>query len=218
MISVPFILIVLIGYLLGAIPSGVIVGKLTRGIDVRNYGSGSMGSTNVLRIVGKKEGLVVLLADVLKGVAAVALAWPIFHLFNAAPDMVVWGRMAGGTAAVIGHSWPVYVGFRGGRSINVAFGAIMMMSWYTGLILVPVFFISVAVTRYISLSSIITALALIIATIPFVIWGEGRFDEPFAYLAFALVAVPIVIFRHRGNIKRLISKTEPKIGKKAKKS
>ena len=214
MISVPFILIVLIGYLLGAIPSGVIVGKLTRGIDVRNYGSGSMGSTNVLRTVGKKEGLVVLLADVLKGVAAVALTWPIFHLFNAAPDMVVWGRMAGGTAAVIGHSWPVYVGFRGGRSINVAFGAIMMMSWYTGLILVPVFFISVAVTRYISLSSIITALALIIATIPFVIWG----GEPFAYLVFALVAVPIVLFRHRGNIKRLISKTEPKIGQKAKKS
>jgi glycerol-3-phosphate acyltransferase PlsY len=213
-IAVPFILIVVIGYLLGAIPSGVIVSKLTRGIDVRNYGSGSMGSTNVLRTVGKKEGLVVLLADVLKGVAAVALAWPIFHLFNAAPDMVVWGRMAGGTAAVIGHSWPVYVGFRGGRSINVAFGAIMMMSWYTGLILVPVFFISVAVTRYISLSSIITALALIIATIPFVIWG----GEPFAYLVFALVAVPIVLFRHRGNIKRLISKTEPKIGQKAKKS
>jgi glycerol-3-phosphate acyltransferase PlsY len=211
-IVAPFILIVVIGYLLGAIPSGVIVGKVARGIDVRKYGSGSMGSTNVLRTVGKKAGLIVLFADVLKGAAAVALAWPLFHWFDAAPGMVEWGRMAGGVAAVIGHSWPVYVGFRGGRSINVAFGAIMAMSWYTGLILVPVFFISVAVTRYISLSSILTALALIIATIPFVIWG----GEPFAYLVFALVAVPIVLFRHRGNIKRLISRTEPKIGQKAK--
>jgi acyl phosphate:glycerol-3-phosphate acyltransferase len=78
---------------------------------------------------------------------------------------------------------------------------------------VPVFFISVALTRYVSLSSLLTALALIIATIPFVIWG----GEPFAYLVFALVAVPIVTFRHRGNIKRLIAKTEPKIGRKAKK-
>ena len=146
---------------------------------------------------------------VLKGAAAVALAWPIFH---SAPDMVVWGHMAGGTAAMIGHSWPVYVGFRGGRSINVAFGAIMVMSWYTGLILVPVFFITLAVSRYISFSSIAAAMALLIATIPFVIWG----NEPFAYLVFALVAVPIVIFRHRGNIKRLISKTEPKIGQKVK--
>jgi glycerol-3-phosphate acyltransferase PlsY len=211
-IVIPFILIVAIGYLLGAIPSGVIVGKVARGIDVRKYGSGSMGSTNVLRTVGKKAGLIVLFADVLKGAAAVALTVPVFHLFDAAPGMIEWGRMASGTAAVIGHSWPVYVGFKGGRSINVAFGAIMAMSWYTGLILVPVFFLSVAVTRYISLSSIITALALIIATIPFVIWG----NEPFAYLVFALAAVPIVIFRHRGNIKRLISKTEPKIGQKAK--
>jgi glycerol-3-phosphate acyltransferase PlsY len=208
-IVLQFLGVVVIGYLLGAIPSGVIVGKLTRGIDVRDYGSGGMGMTNVLRTIGRKAGAIVFLADVLKGAAAVALAWPIFH---SAPGMVVWGHMAGGLAAVIGHSWPVYVGFRGGRSINVAFGAIMVMSWYTGLILMPVFFITLAVSRYISLSSILTALTLIIATIPFVIWG----GEPFAYLVFALVAVPIVLFRHRGNIKRLISKTEPKIGQKVK--
>lgn len=214
MIAVLFILIVVIGYLLGAIPSGVIVSKVARGIDVRNYGSGSMGSTNVLRTVGKKAGIIVLFADVLKGAAAVSLAWAIFY--SEPHSTVYWGQMAGGTAAVIGHSWPVYVGFKGGRSINVAFGAVMAMSWYTGLILVPVFFISVAVTRYISLSSILTALVLIIATIPFVIWGNGRFDEPFACLVFALVVVPVVIFRHRGNIKRLISKTEPKIGQKVK--
>lgn len=212
MIAVPFILILVIGYLMGAIPSGVIVGKVARGIDVRKYGSGSMGSTNVLRTVGKKAGAIVLLADILKGAAAVALAWPIFHAFNAAPGMVEWGHATAGVAAMIGHSWPVYVGFKGGRSINVAVGAIMMMSWYTGLILVPVFFILVAVTRYVSLSSMLTALVLIIVTIPFVIWG----NEPFAYLVFALVAVPIVIFRHRANIKRLIAGTEPKIGQKAK--
>ncbi len=210
MIVVQFVGMVVIGYLLGAIPFGVIIGKILRGIDVREYGSGSMGMTNVMRTVGAKAGLIVLIADVLKGAGAVALAWAIFY---SEPDSTVyWGQMAGGAAAVVGHSWPVYIGFRGGRGISTAFGAIMVVSWPIGLICLATFLLMVAIFRYISLSSISGAIALVVAMVISYVCDW----EPVAYLAFALVVAPIVIFRHRGNIKRLLSKTESKIGQKVK--
>jgi glycerol-3-phosphate acyltransferase PlsY len=210
MIIVQVLGIVIIGYLLGSIPFGVIIGKMVRGIDVREHGSGSMGMTNVMRTVGAKAGLIVLILDLLKGSAAVALAWAIFC---SEPDsMVYWGQMAGGVAAVIGHSWPVYIGFRGGRGISTAFGAIMVVSWPIGLICLATFLLMVAIFKYISLGSISGATALVIAMVVSYMYDW----EPVSYLAFALVVAPIVIFRHRANIKRLMSKTEPKIGQKVK--
>jgi acyl phosphate:glycerol-3-phosphate acyltransferase len=210
MIIFQFIGMVVIGYLLGAIPFGVIIGKLVRGIDVREYGSGSMGMTNVMRTVGAKAGLIVLILDLLKGCGAVALAWAIFY---SEPDSTVyWGQMAGGAAAVIGHSWPVYIGFRGGRGISTAFGAIMVIAWPIGLICLATFLLLVIVFRYISLGSIIAAFALVVAMAIFYMYNR----EPFAYLAFALVVAPVVILRHHANIKRLISKTESKIGQRVK--
>ena len=210
MIAVQFLGVIIIGYLLGAIPFGVIISKLVRGIDVREYGSGSMGMTNVMRTVGAKAGLIVLILDLLKGSAAVALAWAIFHSPN--HDMVHWGQMAGGVAAVIGHSWPVYIGFRGGRGISTAFGAILVISWPIGLICLAAFLLMVAIFKYISLGSISGATALVIAMVVSYIYDW----EPVSYLAFALVVAPVVIFRHRANIKRLLSKTEPKIGQRVK--
>ena len=210
MIAVQFLGVIITGYLLGAIPFGVIIGKLVRGIDVREHGSGSMGMTNVMRTVGAKAGLIVLIADVLKGAGAVALAWLIFYSAN--HDMVHWGQMAGGAAAVIGHSWPIYIGFRGGRGISTAFGAIMVVSWQVGLICLAAFLLMVAIFRYISLGSISGAIALVIAMVVFFICYSG----PVAYLSFSLVVAPVVIFRHRANIKRLLSKTEPKIGHRVK--
>jgi len=210
MIAVQFLGVIIIGYLLGAIPFGVIISKLVRGIDVREYGSGSMGMTNVMRTVGAKAGLIVLILDLLKGSAAVALAWAIFHSPN--HDMVHWGQMAGGVAAVIGHSWPVYIGFRGGRGISTAFGAILVISWPIGLICLAAFLLMVAIFRYISLGSISGASALVIAMVV----SYTCYSGPIAYLSFALVVAVIVIFRHRANIKRLLSKTEPKIGHKVK--
>ena len=210
MITVQFLGVIITGYLLGAIPFGVIIGKLVRGIDVREHGSGSMGMTNVMRTVGAKAGLIVLIADVLKGAGAVALAWAIFY---SEPDSTVyWGQMAGGVAAVIGHSWPVYIGFRGGRGISTAFGAILVISWPIGLICLAAFLLMVAIFRYISLGSISGASALVIAMVV----SYTCYSGPIAYLSFALVVAVIVIFRHRANIKRLLSKTEPKIGHKVK--
>ncbi len=209
MIAIQFIGVIVIGYLLGAIPCGVLLGKLTRGIDVRDYGSGSMGMTNVMRTVGAKAGLIVLLADVLKGATAVALAWPIFI---SSPDMLEWGHMAGGAAAVVGHSWPVYIGFRGGRGVSTAFGALMVISWQVGLIVLAVVLLEMAIFRYVSLGSILGGVTAVILMIVFAVYGR----EPYAYMTYTLVAVPIVILRHRGNIKRLIAGTEPKMGQKVK--
>ena len=210
MIVVQFIGIVVIGYLLGAIPFGVIIGKLASGIDVREHGSGSMGMTNVMRTVGAKAGIIVLVLDLLKGCGAVALAWAIFY--HKPDSTVYWGQMAGGAAAVIGHSWPVYVGFRGGRGIATAAGAVMVLSWPIGLICVAVFLLLVITFKFISLGSLVAAFTLVVAMAISYIYDW----EPVAYLAFALVVAPIVIFRHRANIKRLLSRTEPKIGQKVK--
>jgi len=210
MIILQFLGMMVIGYLVGAIPTGVITGKLTRGIDVREHGSGSMGMTNVMRTVGAKAGLIVLVVDVLKGAGVVALAWAVFY--SAHHDMVHWGQMAGGVAAVIGHIWPIYIGFRGGKGIATASGAIMVLSWQVGLICFAVFLLVVLAFRYISLGSIVAAIALVVSMAVFFIWYSG----PAAYLAFSLTVAPVVIFRHRGNIKRLLAGTESKIGQKVK--
>ena len=205
MIVLSFIGLIILGYLIGSLPVGFILVKLTRGIDIRDYGSGNIGMTNVMRIMGVKAGIFVFFADMAKGAAAVALAWPIF---TSSTEMVAWGQMAGGAAAVIGHSWPVYIGFRGGRGIATGFGALLVLYWPVGLIAFGVFLAVVGLSRYVSLGSILGALTMLLAMIPFVVFGA----EPFAYVVFGLVVVPIAIFRHRENIRRLLSGTEPRIG------
>jgi len=204
--ALEYIGVIILCYLIGAIPFGVIVGKITRGIDVRQYGSGSMGMTNVLRTVGARAGAIVFAADLGKGVGAAALAG--FLLTSPAAE---WGQVAGGAAAIVGHCWPAYVRFRGGRGITTGFGAILVMAWPVALFSLAAFLTTVILFRYFSLSSMVASLTMLVALIPLVALDE----EPFAYLAFGLVAVPIVIFRHRGNIQRLLTGREPKIGKKA---
>ena len=208
MIVAQFIGVVLLGYLIGAIPVGLIVGRLRRGIDVRQHGSGSMGMTNVMRTVGTMAGAGVFIADLLKGAAAVALVWPIFGAASA--DMVAWGHAAAGTAAVIGHCWPLYAGFKGGRGISTGFGALLVIRWPVGLIAFAIFLIVVAIFRYVSLGSILAALTMAGAMIPFVLN-----DSYLAYIIFSLLVAGVVVFRHRDNIKRLIRGTESKIGQKA---
>jgi glycerol-3-phosphate acyltransferase PlsY len=204
-IALSFIGLIVLGYLIGSIPVGFIFSKVTRGIDIREYGSGNIGMTNVMRTLGVKAGVSVFFADMAKGAAAVALAWPILGY---APDMVVWGQVAGGTAAIVGHSWPIYIGFRGGRGIATGFGALLVLSWPVGLIAFAVFLLVVGLSRYVSLGSILGALTMLLAMIPFVVFDS----EPFAYIVLGLIVVPVVIFRHRENIRRLLSGTEPKIG------
>ncbi|MFC2039454.1 glycerol-3-phosphate 1-O-acyltransferase PlsY [Chloroflexota bacterium] len=208
MIVLEFLGIVILGYLIGAAPSGVIMSRLTHGIDVREYGSGSMGMTNVVRTIGAREGVLVLLADVVKGVAAVAFAWLIFDSSSAT---FAWGQVAGGCAAVVGHNWPAYIGFRGGRGVTTGFGALLVISWPVGLISLAIFVMVVTLSRYVSLGSILAAVTMLVVVVLFIALDV----EPFASLLYALIIVPIVIFRHRGNIQRLLTGTEPKITRRA---
>ncbi|MBA7486055.1 Glycerol-3-phosphate acyltransferase [subsurface metagenome] len=208
MIVLSFIGLIILGYLIGSIPVGFILGKLARGIDIREHGSGNIGMTNVMRILGVKAGVFVFFADIAKGAAAVALAWAILAY---SPNMVVWGQVAGGAAAIVGHSWPIYIGFKGGRGIATGFGAVLVLSWPVGLIAFTVFLLVVGLSRYVSLGSILAALTMLLAMIPFVVLDVWSFGH-FAYIVFGLVVVPIVIFRHRDNIRRLLSGTESKIG------
>ena len=208
MIVLSFIGLIILGYLIGSIPVGFILGKLVRGIDIREHGSGNIGMTNVMRILGVKAGVFVFFADIAKGAAAVALAWAILAY---SPNMVVWGQVAGGAAAIVGHSWPIYIGFKGGRGIATGFGAVLVLSWPVGLIAFVVFLLVVGISRYVSLGSILAALTMLLAMIPFVVLDVWSFGH-FAYIVFGLVVVPIVIFRHRDNIRRLLSGTESKIG------
>jgi len=207
-IVLSFIGLIILGYLIGSIPVGFILGKLVRGIDIREHGSGNIGMTNVMRILGVKAGVFVFFADIAKGAAAVALAWAILAY---SPNMVVWGQVAGGAAAIVGHSWPIYIGFKGGRGIATGFGAVLVLSWPVGLIAFIVFLLVVGLSRYVSLGSILGALTMLLAMIPFVVLDVWSFGH-FAYIVFGLVVVPIVIFRHRDNIRRLLSGTESKIG------
>jgi len=209
MIALQIVGMVVLGYLIGAIPVGVIIGRLRRGIDVREHGSGSMGMTNVLRTVGRGAGAFVFLADVAKGAIAVALAWLII---GSSSDMFFWGQVAGGVAAVIGHSWPVYIGFRGGRGVSTGFGAILVLSWPVALIPLAIFILVVAISRYVSLGSILGAFTMLLAMIPFIVYDI----EPLAYIVFVAVVALLVIFRHRGNIQRLLAGTESKIGQRVK--
>ncbi|MBA7603216.1 Glycerol-3-phosphate acyltransferase [subsurface metagenome] len=208
MIVLSFIGLIILGYLIGSIPVGFILGKLARGIDIREHGSGNIGMTNVMRILGVRAGVFVFFADIAKGAAAVALAWAILAY---SPNMVVWGQVAGGAAAIVGHSWPIYIGFKGGRGIATGFGAVLVLSWPVGLIAFTVFLLVVGLSRYVSLGSILGALTMLLAMIPFVVLDVWSFGH-FAYIVFGLVVVPIVIFRHRDNIRRLLSGTESKIG------
>jgi glycerol-3-phosphate acyltransferase PlsY len=208
-IVLKFIGIIVLGYLIGAIPFGVIIGKLARGIDVREYGSGSMGATNVLRVIGVRAGIIGFAADLAKGAAAVALGWLIFA---SPPAMTAWGQVGGGCAAVIGHCWPVYVKFQGGRGVTTGLGALLTMFWPAGLTCLAIFAIVTGLSRYVSLGSMLAALGAIVVITIFALLGQA----PFAYIIYGVVAVAVVFFRHRGNIQRLLSGREPKLGKRAK--
>ena len=194
-----YALVILVSYLLGSIPSGLVLGKL-RGKDVRQYGSGNIGSTNVLRTVGIREGVMVLAADVLKGVVAVVIG----RYIIGTPA----GEMAGGLAAVAGHDWSIYIRFQGGRGVATAAGALIAMSPAVAGAGIGIFIIVVALTRYVSLGSMTAAIGAVA-----VMGALTALDrEPVESLIYIGIAAALIVFQHRDNIGRLLSGTESKLG------
>lgn len=205
--------LLLIGaYLLGSIPPGYWAGRLMKGIDIREHGSGSTGATNVLRTVGKVPALVVLLIDILKGAGAIAAAHASYHFASThflVPSVDVhswlpWMVTLTGMAALLGHSKSIFLNFTGGKSVATSLGVLLAISWVVGLGTLAVFAVTLTVSRIVSLSSIMGAIAvsgLMLVT-----------HQPFPYLLFGLLGGLYVILRHRTNIQRLLSGCEPRLG------
>lgn len=195
------------GYLLGSLPSGYLAGRWLAGIDIRQQGSGSTGATNVLRVLGKGPALAVFLIDVLKGTAAVQLA--MLMLSGLAPGWPVDALVVlAGLAALAGHIWPVWLGWKGGKAVATGLGMLLGLTWPVGLACFGLFLTVLSLSRIVSLSSIVAALALpVLMQLSFT---PGQ-EKP-SYLALALLTTVLVIWRHRSNVRRLLAGTEPRLG------
>ncbi len=206
---IKLVIAVIIGYLLGSLNTSIIVGKLY-GTDIRKHGSGNAGTTNTLRTLGKAAAAMVLAGDILKGVIAYIIG---NIVVNTIPETITLniagiGGMAGGIAAIAGHNWPVYFGFKGGKGVLTSISVVMMMDWKLGLILLGIFAVIVAVTRYVSLGSIVASVAFPVSA---VIKGNST-----VFIIFSAILAVLAISRHSGNIKRLLNGTEAKLGEKKK--
>ena len=194
------LLVLFLGYLFGSFPSGYLIGKIAKGIDIRSLGSGSTGATNVLRHVGKRAAITVFLLDVFKGVLSILLAK--YLLLNDS-----W-QVAIGLSTLIGHIWPVWLNWKGGKAVATGLGIFLGLSWQVGLATFGIFIIIITLFRIVSLASVSSALAL--PLIMYLSFENSNISLPF--LVISLLAMTLVIWRHRENIVRLIKGKEPRIG------
>jgi len=217
MIIAKFVAVILIGYLLGSIPFGVIIGRRSAKVDVREIGSGKTGATNVLRVAGKKAAALVLILDLLKGLLAVVFAGLIFH-----EDYLVVGgsglwwlarsaQVLAALSAIAGHKWPIFLRFRGGRGVATFFGGLFALCPVAALFGGEVLILGAGLTRYASLGSIAGAVGTYTILVPLTILN----GFPIEYLVYALIGVIFIIVMHRDNIIRLISGKERKLGERA---
>lgn len=186
---------IILSYLLGSIPCGVIAGRL-KGRDIRRLGSGNIGTANAARVLGAPMALAVLFGDALKGFLAVYIGYWLGGTQSAA--------MLAGLVAICGHNWSLFLGFRGGKGVATSFGACLALSPVLALLLVPIWIVAVAVTRYSSLGSLLAAGAA-----PFMV-AILRLGWPMFW--FALIGASLIIFRHKSNIKRLLAGNELRLG------
>lgn len=186
-------LLLLLAYLLGAIPTGLIVGKLFFNKDIRKFGSGNLGATNTFRVLGKKAGIFVTIFDVAKGVLPA-----IFPIIYGLDIHGIWF----GLAAIIGHVYPIYLKFKGGKAVATSAGVILGVNPIVFLIIAVIFFTLLFTTRMVSLTSILTSIGNFITTL--------FFDDIILQIISFLIML-LIIIRHSSNIKRIISGTEPKI-------
>jgi acyl phosphate:glycerol-3-phosphate acyltransferase len=189
----------LIGYLLGSISFSFLAGKLLKGIDIRQHGSGNAGATNTLRVLGKGPGIAVLLLDVLKGMVAV---WFGYLLSGGNPLFLVLS----GICVIVGHNWPIFFGFRGGKGIATTIGVMVSLAFLPALLAGIIAILSIVWTRYVSLGSL-----LFTAFLPLFIWLMGR---PMEIFWLSLLLFVFAWFRHRSNIVKLMKGQENKLGAK----
>lgn len=191
---------VLIGYLLGSVNFSYIIAKKVAGIDIRDFGSGNAGATNTLRVLGKKAGIAVFVLDILKAMAAVGIGYVLTN------DPAV--MYASGFSAIIGHNWPIFFQFRGGKGVASTIGLTLLMVTVPALVVGAIAIVVVMVTRYISLGSLVFAIGL-----PFAVWLGG---EPPAFIWISAAIAALIVVRHRSNIRRLLQGKENRLSQKRK--
>ncbi|MCK8823926.1 glycerol-3-phosphate 1-O-acyltransferase PlsY [Fuchsiella alkaliacetigena] len=195
---IKYLLVILISYLLGSIPFGLLVSKTVKGVDIRDYGSGNIGATNAYRIMGFGLGVLVALLDIGKGYVSVLLARQLFG-----PEVYSVLILAG-ILAIAGHNWPIFLKFKGGRGVATSVGVLINLMPKTVLIVFFIWLLIVVISRYVSLGSIVGAALIPILAV--------FFQKPDIYILLGLLIAVFVIYRHRPNIERLLAGEENKIG------
>ena len=203
-----YVIISILSYFIGSVSFSVIFGKIFGGLDVRDHGSGNAGSTNVLRTVGKKAAILTLLCDLLKGVLAVLLAFIVGNIVKTS-DRALLIQLSG-VFVLVGHIWPIFFNFKGGKGIATALGVLLIVNWQIGLICLLFALILMALTRMVSIGSVMAAILFPILTI----FLTNTFIVKGSYLIFGVIISLIVIYKHRENIKRVLNHTENKLGNK----
>lgn len=195
------VLIITICYLLGSVPFGYIVGKLFKKVDIREFGSGNIGTTNAFRILGPPLASLVLLGDVGKGILAVYLV----RFSNIDSSLIL---TIAGLAVICGHDWSLFLGFKGGKGIATTFGVVFALNPIIAVLAVVVWGVVLITSKYASLSSICALISIFVFTI--------LFKQPYEYIVFSAIILILGIFKHKENIERLKSKKESKFGEKIK--
>ena len=211
MIIAKFIMVAAVGYLLGSIPFGLIISRYKAKIDIRNYGSGSSGSTNVLRTIGRKAFLLVATLDIAKGALAVVFAGLIIgqdYISLGESGMgLLFAQVIAALAAIVGHIWPVFVKFKGGRGVATFLGGLIVLCPAAGLFGGEVLIIGAGLSGFASLGSIVGLVGAYTILIPLTI----IYGFPIEYLGYVLVGTLLIIFVHRENIRRLLAGNERRL-------
>ncbi len=210
-----YIIMAVIAYLIGSVNFSVIISKKMAGFDVREKGSGNAGSTNVLRTVGKKAAIITLICDILKGVVSVLIALLVGWIARESANSAIVVEIAA-LAVVIGHTFPVFFGFRGGKGVATSLGVILIVNWKIGLICLVFALALMALTRMVSLGSISASVLFAVLTMFIRDSYVGGIGFDFSFIIFGILLAALVIFNHRSNLKRIINGTENKLNFKKK--
>ena len=208
-----YIIVGIIAYLIGSINFSVLISKKMAGFDVREKGSGNAGTTNMLRSVGKKAAAITLICDILKGVASIGIAIIVGNIVkNLDRELLL---QIAGIAVVIGHTFPIFFGFKGGKGVATSLGVLLMSNWQIGLICLVFALVLMVLTRMVSLGSCGAAVLFPVLTLfinqHYTVLTEGKSGR--VYFVYSVILAIIVLYNHRSNIKRILNGTENKLGK-----
>ena len=208
-----YIIVAIIAYLIGSVNFSILISKKMAGFDVRENGSGNAGTTNMLRSVGKKAAAITLICDILKGVVSIVIAIIVGNIVkNLDRELLL---QIAGIAVVIGHTFPIFFGFKGGKGVATSLGVLLMSNWQIGLICLVFALVLMALTRMVSLGSCGAAVLFPVLTLfinqHYTVLTEGKSGR--VYFVYSVILAIIVLYNHRSNIKRILNGTENKLGK-----